>query len=129
MGFLDVKGTKITYNQYKDAETIRKYKLNGILQFLNIYHAHKDRFINSKNLHWGEEMEYTVFMLDPQMRKAWLADQGYNLIESFNSIGDPDVQLQPEFGNWMIEAVPKKPYNSTEDIEDLMSCDSKIANR
>ncbi len=27
--------------------------------------AHKDRFIEAKDLHWGEEMEYCLFFLDP----------------------------------------------------------------
>jgi len=80
MGFLEVQGRKMTYDEYKSKEMIRKYKLNGLLQFLNIYNAHKNRFIKKEDLHWGEEMEYTVFMLDQSMRKAWLADQGYNLI-------------------------------------------------
>jgi len=29
----------------------------------------------------------------------------------------------------MIEAVPKTPYNSTEDLEDLLKCDVQIKNR
>lgn len=101
--------------------------MNGLLQFLTLYKAHKDRHIEKKDLHWGEEIEYTLFSIDSQIRKAWLANQGYSLIQGFNSMGDKDIQLQPEFGNWMVEAVPKTPYNSIEDLEDLMSCDLKIA--
>ena len=91
MGFLDVKGRKMTYNEYNNPETIRKYKTNGLLQFLNIFKAHKDRFIPKKDLHWGEEMEYTLFVMDSSRKKAWLAAQGYSLIETFNQMGHPDV--------------------------------------
>ena len=74
MGYLEIQGRKMTYNEYKQKEIIQKYKMNGLYQFLNIYNAHKDRFIEKKNLHWGEEVEYTLFMLDSHMRKAWLAN-------------------------------------------------------
>lgn len=30
MGFLKVQGKVLTYNDYKDADTIAKYKLHGI---------------------------------------------------------------------------------------------------
>ena len=80
-------------------------------------------------MHWGEEMEYTLFMLDHSSNRVWLSAQGYDLIESFNQQNEPSIQLQPEFGNWMVEAVPKHPYNSTEDLEDLMSCDQKVHER
>lgn len=129
MGFLDVKGKKLTYNEYNQPETIQKYKRNGLLQFINIFNAHKDRHIQKQDLHWGEEMEYTLFMLDQSSKRVWLSAQGYDLISSFNQQNDPNIQLQPEFGNWMVEAVPKEPYNSTEDLQDLMSCDQKVHER
>ena len=35
----------------------------------------------------------------------------------------------PEFGSWMIEAVPCKPYNSIIDAEELLSCEKKLHDR
>ena len=35
----------------------------------------------------------------------------------------------PEFGSWMIEAVPSKPYNSIIDAAELLSCEEKLHNR
>jgi len=32
----------------------------------------------------------------------------------------------PEFGGWMIEAVPKDPYRSIIDAEELLSCEAKL---
>jgi hypothetical protein len=37
--------------------------------------------------------------------------------------------LMPEFGSWMIEAVPCKPYNSIIDAADLLSCEEKLHDR
>lgn len=41
----------------------------------------------------------------------------------------PDFKLLPEFGNWMIEAVPSAPYGSCADPAQLLSCLAKINNR
>ena len=35
----------------------------------------------------------------------------------------------PEFGGWMIEAVPTKPYGSLIDAAELLSCDEKLHTR
>ena len=35
----------------------------------------------------------------------------------------------PEFGNWMVEAVPAEPYNQTENLENLLSSYNKISKR
>jgi len=32
----------------------------------------------------------------------------------------------PEFGGWMIEAVPSKPYDSIIDAAQLLSCEEKL---
>ena len=41
----------------------------------------------------------------------------------------PDFKLLPEFGNWMIEAVPIEPYGAYSDPTQLLLCKDKIANR
>lgn len=35
----------------------------------------------------------------------------------------------PEFGSWMVEAVPSKPYNSLIDAAELLSCEEKLHDR
>jgi glutamate--cysteine ligase catalytic subunit len=37
--------------------------------------------------------------------------------------------LMPEFGGWMIEAVPKKPYDSIIDAAELLSSEIKLHQR
>jgi hypothetical protein len=39
------------------------------------------------------------------------------------------MHLQPEFGNWMIEAVPSEPYGALEDPEETLGASIKIGNR
>lgn len=40
------------------------------------------------------------------------------LIEEFNEEHKKkEIELQPEFGNWMVEGVPSSPYGSTEDAD------------
>jgi len=44
-----------------------------------------------------------------------MSNRGPELIEEFNKSKVAEgsgVVLMPEFGGWMIEAVPSKPYNS-----------------
>lgn len=62
MGYLNVQGRLLTYNEYKDR--VENYKKHGLTQFLNLYAAHKNREIKPEDLHWGEEVEYSLFYFD-----------------------------------------------------------------
>jgi hypothetical protein len=62
MGFLNIKGVMLTYEQYK--HLITKYKEKGILEFIEIYNEHKGRHKERRDLRWGEELEYILFHLD-----------------------------------------------------------------
>ena len=51
-----------------------------------------------------------------------LSNRGPELIAAFNEskLGqDSEITLMPEFGGWMVEAVPKAPYQSIVDAEEL----------
>lgn len=106
-----------------------KYKQMGIQQFISLFKSHNQRKIERKQLHWGEEIEYTLFYFDPVKQKVQLANQGYDLIQEFNNIDDSEIHLHPEFGNWMVEAVPTDPYGCVEDLSQLLSCIDKISRR
>ena len=81
MGYLTIHGHLLTYEEYKDR--IANYKLHGLNQFLSIYNSHKDRQIEEADLHWGEEIEYSVFQFNHE-GKALLFSDAYNHIEDFN---------------------------------------------
>jgi len=58
-----------------------------------------------------------------------MSNRGLELIEVFNNseLSDENgIVLMPEFGGWMVEAVPKKPYLSIIDAEVLLSCETKL---
>lgn len=117
----------MTYNQYKDR--IHVYKQHGLNQFISLFRAHKDRKIPVADLKWGEEMEYIIYVKNSKNCEIKLSDQGPKLIQKFNESGMPKekgVWLMPEFGSWMIEAVPSKPYDSLVDLKELLSCEEKL---
>ena len=110
MGFLNVKGSVLTYEQYK--EKIETYKKHGLKQFLSLYEAHKGQFIPLKELKWGEESEYQVMKATSDGEYV-MSNRGFELIDIFNKSelsNEYGIQLMPEFGGWMVEAVPKRPY-------------------
>jgi len=114
MGFLTAQGKVLTYNEYKDRK--EEYKQWGLEEFIAIWKAHKDRKIPQEALHWGEEVEYALFYFDEPNRKVKLVNNASILIRNFNEEhGDREIHLQPEFGNWMVEAVPAEPYGALED--------------
>lgn len=128
MGYLTVQGNLLTYNEYKDR--VDSYKMHGLKEFLKIYEAHKNKFRTQKDLHWGEEIEYTLFYFDAATQKVQLSNQGFKLLQEFNEMHkDEEVHLHPEFGNWMVEAVPAHPYNAIEDLKELLTCFTKITKR
>jgi hypothetical protein len=58
-----------------------------------------------------------------------MSNRGLELIEVFNNSelsAENGIVLMPEFGGWMVEAVPKEPYRSIIDAEELLSCEAKL---
>ena len=130
MGFLGVKGGVLTYNQYKHKKDV--YKDHGINQVISLFKAHKNKVIPIQDLKWGEEMEYQIYLKDFKKHGLKLSNNGPELIQKFNDskfAANSEVMLMPEFGGWMIEAVPTKPYNSLIDPKELLSCEEKLHER
>jgi len=74
-------------------------------------------------------MEYQIYVNDQESKAIKLATKGPELISEFNNsklASKYDIMLMPEFGSWMIEAVPKKPYDSLVDAGELLSCEEKL---
>lgn len=129
MGFLTVNGMLVTYNEYRDK--ICAYKALGLRQYANLHSIFKKRQIEAQNLHWGEEIEYHLYSIDEKTRTVKLCCDASGILKEIN----PDTQsmngfkLMPEFGDWMIEAVPSAPYNAYSRPEELLSCLDKISLR
>ena len=143
MGFLTVNGNLMTYDEYK--HLINLYRAHGIMQFMKLYNVHKDKQIAPQDLHWGEEIEYKLYKFDEENQRVLLSCDADDIITDFamkaalfdnenqteeeskayqelTDQNKPDFKLLPEFGNWMIEAVPTDPYDSYLDPAQLLSC-------
>ena len=100
-----------------------------------LYNANKDKFIPLDELKWGEEMEYQIYQVasigsgEDKRNRMLLSNQGPARIKEFNKANENlehDIVLMPEFGGWMVEAVPAMPYMSISDPEELLSCEDKL---
>ena len=81
-------------------------------------------------------MEYQIYEPTnskiPGHQHMQLSNRGPELIKIFNekyATPETDIVLMPEFGGWMVEAVPMNPYNSLLDAAELLSCEDKLHKR
>ena len=141
MGFLKDLGFVMTYNEYK--EFIAKYKQKGIMEFIGVWNAYKDKRLSKEDLHWGEEIEYHMYTFKEEDNRVALSCDAVQIIQKFdrpsverNEDGllpwekDPleqlDFRLMPEFGQWMLEAIPANPYGPTMCPSEILSCFNKM---
>mmetsp|Transcript_36628 Transcript_36628/g.44778 ORF Transcript_36628/g.44778 Transcript_36628/m.44778 type:complete len:89 (+) Transcript_36628:206-472(+) len=83
MGFLTVNGHLMTYDEYK--HLINLYRAHGILQFMRLYNVHKDREIAPEDLHWGEEIEYSLYKFDDAQKRVQLSCDADDIINDFTA--------------------------------------------
>ncbi|GMG52735.1 unnamed protein product [Ambrosiozyma monospora] len=121
MGLLSL-GTPLHWKDSREyAEHVRD---NGIQQLLTCFDAAHDR-VHDKFL-WGDELEYMVVKIDDANMKVTLALDEDDVLERLGEDGvsyqkalDNDVLFHPEYGRYMIEATPQKPYNG-ESLKDYL---------
>lgn len=110
MGYLVDVGTTLTYHESK--KHIDGIKKDGIIQFLNLFKKFKN--VEGTGQLWGDELEYHIVNIDPETGKVRIKLTAAEVIPKIQS----DVfEAQFEYGKWMIEAVPKKPYDVVCDPE------------
>lgn len=111
MGLLKVGTPKSWGDSKKDLRYIRKA---GVRQFISTYNRVKD--LQGDELLWGDEIEYGIFHLDREKKKARIALRGKEVMdelnrkETLNNNKGEGCHFVPEYGAWMIEATPKRPY-------------------
>eukprot|EP01062_Namystynia_karyoxenos_P055915 TRINITY_DN46928_c0_g1_i1.p1 TRINITY_DN46928_c0_g1~~TRINITY_DN46928_c0_g1_i1.p1 ORF type:complete len:739 (+),score=272.16 TRINITY_DN46928_c0_g1_i1:90-2306(+) len=140
MGLLETEGEALDWNDPRAAEA-RKYVLeHGVAQFLSLYSNYKDEV--SKPFLWGEEVEYCLVKLDEQNKRAalWLKVSDGNPEDPLKKLNDEE-QVQkalgkggdlaglwrPEYGAYMIEGTPTKPY--THDLISIASTQDNLDRR
>lgn len=110
MGLL-TEGNPLSWEETKQlADHVRKH---GIEQFINLYHRLKHR--EGDILKWGDEVEYIIVDFDKDQQRARVALRAKDLLTHLNEkeAADPEgvkSLWRPEYGAYMIEGTPGKPY-------------------
>lgn len=110
MGLLS-EGNPLSWEETKKyADHVRKH---GIEQFIHLYARLKDR--QGDILKWGDEVEYIIAKFDDENKKAQVSLRAHELLAILNKkeVEDPTgvkSLWRPEYGAYMIEGTPGKPY-------------------
>ncbi|XP_071298765.1 glutamate--cysteine ligase catalytic subunit isoform X6 [Agelaius tricolor] len=113
MGLLS-QGSPLSWEETRRyAEHVRRH---GILQFLHIYRALRDR--HKDVLKWGDEVEYMLVKFDHENKKVRLLLCGEEVLQTLQDKGEKvnpnhPTLWRPEYGSYMIEGTPGQPYGGT----------------
>eukprot|EP00978_Attheya_sp_CCMP212_P021837 scaffold64187_cov57-Attheya_sp.AAC.1 len=87
----------------------------GVRQFISTYNRVKD--LKGDELLWGDETEYGIFHIDPENKKIRLSLRAKEIMDELNRKEEThDHRVEgctwvPEYGAWMVEATPRRPYS------------------
>ncbi|XP_034183692.2 glutamate--cysteine ligase isoform X1 [Osmia lignaria lignaria] len=110
MGLLS-EGSPLSWEETKNlADHVRKH---GVIQFINLYKRLRDR--QGDVLKWGDEVEYMLVKFDDEAKTAKLSLRAVEILKTLNEKehNDPDnikSLWRPEYGAYMLEGTPGKPY-------------------
>lgn len=101
----------------EEVEAISAYiREHGVIQFLNTWKRVKD--IADDELRFGDEIECGVFVVDHAAKTVKLSVRSAELLQILDE-KEVDVCHQsegctwhPEFGAWMVESTPSRPYGN-----------------
>lgn len=128
MGFL--KCTDAAY-KFKDGKKYHTAIQNyGILQAINVWNKHKDRYIPVFDLKWGEEIEYAVVSFDSSEKSVRMPVDGFQVVnDALSQHEKQQFDFQQEINAWMVEAVPNKPYGLYDNTSPTQALDSLVRRR
>ncbi|GFR19188.1 glutamate--cysteine ligase catalytic subunit [Trichonephila clavata] len=112
MGLLS-EGSPLSWEETKKyADHVRRH---GIVQFIKLYHRLKDR--QNDCLKWGDEIEYMIIKLDHANQTARVCLKAEKLLpvlqeKEKENLDGVNALWRPEFGAYMIEGTPGKPYGA-----------------
>ena len=87
----------------------------GVRQFIMQYHRQRGK--TSPTFQWGDELEYGILKKDKEIGHYDLSLRAEAVNEDLNSLEkkewkhiDTGFDWQPEYGSWMVEIVPARPF-------------------
>lgn len=110
MGLL-TEGSPLSWEETKKlASHVREH---GILQFINLYKRLRDR--QGDVLKWGDEVEYIIVKFFDDKKEAKVSLRAEEILSVLNEREHADPNgvkslWRPEYGAYMIEGTPGKPY-------------------
>jgi len=128
MGLL-VKGVPQSWEQSK--QNLSYVRNAGVRQFIATYNRAKH--LTGDTLLWGDETEYGIFVLDPTTKQIRLSLRAEEIMNELNererAESHPQHRMEgcnwvPEYGAWMVEATPDKPYTGF--TNDLLRCERNM---
>ena len=136
MGLLTA-GKPLTWEE--SLKYLQYVKDHGIKQFINIWREYKD--IDDYPAKWGDEIEYILLHIpenDPNgvqlsLRSKEIQDDTTEHMSNLKTISNKTVTIDeqcivhPEYGSFMIETTPLRPYNTTG--KDLLIVESNMLYR
>ncbi|AGO13233.1 AaceriAFR086Cp [[Ashbya] aceris (nom. inval.)] len=111
MGLLTV-GTPLPWEESRPH--IEHVKRNGVEQLLYVLRAAYER--NGDPLVWGDEIEYMLYQFRKAQKDVVLSVQHDGVIEELEedyaaTCAECNVSFHPEYGRYMVEATPRRPYS------------------
>ena len=106
-------GQQIDHSEAQKYENIELVRKKGIQQFVRLYHTFKYR--DNDALKYGDEVEYSLVKFDHEHKRVYLLLKAEALMPKLNDKNDnnnEDVVFMSEFGSFMIEGIPGRPYES-----------------
>lgn len=94
---------------------IKYVREHGIQQFIKLYNRVKN--IEGDSLLWGDEVEYAIFQLDETAGTVKLSLRGSEILKTLQDKEAHSKPLGqhcswvPEWGSWMLEGTPARPYS------------------
>jgi hypothetical protein len=93
---------------------LKYVRQHGVLQFINRYN--QVRAICNDELKWGDEIEYAIVRMDAEAKQPYISLRAASVRDELNARErDHTEQVEncnwmPEYGSWMVEGTPGKPY-------------------
>ncbi|GMH63001.1 hypothetical protein TrST_g9911 [Triparma strigata] len=126
MGLLKVGKPKPWSTSKSDLPYVRSA---GVRQFINTYK--RVRSLKGDSLLWGDEVEYGIFKVDGDDKTIKMCLRGKEIMDELNQAEEKLAEFPgegcnwvPEYGSWMIESTPSRPYTGY--AEDLLRVEKNM---